>query len=198
MTTAEMLAQSKHFTDELVKQLSDTNAELSKKQVYFMDNHAKVQACMNALKEIVSSVKASEATASSEDLEAMNNASAILTDLQGAITKFQQELMIVDTVQEDDLAPVHGLTADNIADAAKNNETTKKIVQDMNVIINQPPAYSHCLVCDGVINMFLANTKDELNEAINRIAATGNYKDLRLFQMSFTPVPMKKQTILTV
>lgn len=200
MTTAEVLEQSKAFAEELVKQLSDQNAELNKKQVFFMDNHPKIQACMKALKQVADSIKNSESSVSSEDMETMNNANAILMTLQNAITKFQQELMITDTVQEDDLAPVKGLTAENIQDAAKNNETTKQIVKDMNDIVkNQSSvAYTHCLVCDGKINMFAASSKDEVNKFINDIAATGNYKDIQLYKMTFTPVPMKKKTILTV
>lgn len=201
MTTEEVLAQSQSFTEELVKQLSDKGTELSKKQVYFMDNHPKIQACMQALRQVVDSVKNSEEAVSAEDLETMNNAQAILSVLQKTITSFQQELMITENVQEDDLVPTQGLTTENIAAAAQNNETTKSIVKDMGDIIkNQQSAvgYTHCLVCDGKMNMFAASSKDEVNKYINNIAAAGNYKDIQLYKISFTPVPMKKKTILSV
>lgn len=200
MTTAEVLKQSKDFTDELVKQLTDKNIELNKKQVYFMDSHPKIQACMQALQQIISNIKNSENETSDDDLQTLNNASAILTNLQSTITLFQKELMIADTVQEDDLAPTKGLTAENVQEAFATNETTKSIVKDMNDIIkNQSPTYTHCLVCDdGSVNMFTANTKDEINKFINDIAAANNYSNVQLFKMTFIPVPINKKTILSV
>ena len=73
----------------------------------------------------------------------------------------------------------------------------------MNAIAEQQKAstaiaYNYALVCDGQINMFLANTKDELNNMINSLANNGNYKDIQLLKMSFVPVPLHKKTVLSV
>lgn len=199
MTVTDVLKQSKDFADELVKQLSDTNTELNKKQVYFMDNHQKIQTCLKALQDIVDSVTGKEEACDDEDLKALNDASAIMSVLRGAIAGFQQKLMITENVQESDLVSTPPLTTENIKAAAQDNQTTQSIVKDMNDIVNpQTPVYSHCLVCDGTIHMFTANSKDELNKSINDIATKGNYSDIQLFTISFSPVPIKKKTILTV
>lgn len=199
MTAVEILQQSKDFADELVKQLSNKSLELGKRQVYFMDNHAKIQACMSALHTVVDTIKDAQAVDDS-DLQAMNDANAMLNTLQGAITAFQSELMVTETVEEDDLVKVPGLTSDALQDASMNNETTKSIVKDMNDIVKnqQAVAYTHCLVCDGTMNMFAAGTTDELNKNINNIAAAGNFKDIQLYEVRFKPVPLKKKTILSV
>ena len=85
----------------------------------------------------------------------------------------------------------------------KSNKTTQEISKNMNAIAEQQKASStiacnYALVCDGQINMFLANTKDELNNMINNLANSGNYKDIQLFKMSFVPVPLNKKTVLSV
>lgn len=199
MTGKEIIEQSKKVTAELVSQLSNKEIPQNKRQVYFMDNHAKIQGCMKALNAVVKEIKESELT-SAEDLDIMEEAENILGELQSTIVTFQKELMINENISDEDIDKIPGLTAESIQQAAQDNDTTKDIIQDMNNIAKNSPAnigYTHCLVCDGTMNMFTANTKEELNKNINDIASAGNYKQFNLFRVSFIPVPLKKKTILT-
>lgn len=200
MTAYEVLDKSKGFAEELVSQLSDKSVDLNKRQVYFMDNHSKVQACMSSLKTIVESYQETPDSLTDDDLKMMNDAKAVLSTLQNTIADFQKELMIVETVNEDDIKEPQGLTQETLKGAMQNNETTKKIAQDMETIAKnaQGIPYNHCMVCDGKLHMFAAATKEELEKAINDIANAGSYKDIRLYKMSFSPVSMKKKTVLTV
>lgn len=201
MTGQEVIEQSARIAEEINSQLSNKSIPQNKRQVYFMDMYPKVQGCMKALKSIIQEIKNAETASnvSAEDLEMMEDANKVLTVLQGTIGSFQQELMINENIDEDDIEKVSGLSSDTLQEAVQNNDTTKEIMKDMDNIAKNSAGnigYTHCLVCDGVMNMFSANTKEELNKNINDIAAAGNYKQFNLFRVSFIPIPLKKKTIL--
>ena len=85
----------------------------------------------------------------------------------------------------------------------KTNKTTQEIAANMNAIAESQKAkakinYNYALVCDDQITMLTANNAQELNDAINAVADSGNYKSIDLYKMQFTPVPLKKKTILSV
>ena len=133
----------------------------------------------------------------------VDKASNIIADLKTAVSNFQKELIVNPDATEEDTTAV--LSEDTISDAMKSNKTTQEISKNMNAIAEQQKAstaiaiaYNYALVCDGQINMFLANTKDELNNMINSLANNGNYKDIQLLKMSFVPVPLHKKTVLSV
>lgn len=200
MTALECVEQSKVFSESVINGLTDMKQTSAARQVFFMDNYPKITATMEALKKIVNSVKNEGDVATEEQIEIMNNAKAIMDSLQRAITMFQQELMINQDVQEDELEKTPGLTAESIQEASANNATTQNIIKEMNDIAQAQsgPSFTHCLVCDGTINMFTANTKDEVVQTINKIAESGNYKQIELYKMAFTPISMKKKTVLTI
>ena len=94
-------------------------------------------------------------------------------------------------------------TQETISDAMQNNKTTQEISANMQAIAEQQKAssqigYNYALVCDGQINMIAAADKAQLNESINAIANNGEYKSIQLYQMAFTPVQLKKKTVLSV
>ena len=200
MKADEIISKAELFANDFIKKLSDSTEQPERKQVYFLDNQDELKKYMNALQKIANSVNDNE-NVTDEDMVLVDKASNIIADLKTAVSNFQKELIVNPDVTEKDTTAV--LSEDTISDAMKSNKTTQEISKNMNAIAEQQKAstaiaYNYALVCDGQINMFLANTKDELNNMINSLANNGNYKDIQLFKMSFVPVPLHKKTVLSV
>lgn len=200
MKADEIISKAELFTNDFIKKLSDSTEQPERKQVYFLDNQDELKKYMNALQKIANSVNDNE-NVTDEDMVLVDKASNIIADLKTAVSNFQKELIVNPDATEEDTTAV--LSEDTISDAMKSNKTTQEISKNMNAIAEQQKASStiacnYALVCDGQINMFLANTKDELNNMINNLANSGNYKDIQLFKMSFVPVPLHKKTVLSV
>ena len=200
MKADEIISKAELFANDFIKKLSDSTEQPERKQVYFLDNQDELKKYMNALQKIANSVNDNE-NVTDEDMMLVDKASNIIADLKTAVSNFQKELIVNPDATEEDTTAV--LSEDTISDAMKSNKTTQEISKNMNAIAEQQKASStiacnYALVCDGQINMFLANTKDELNNIINNLANSGNYKDIQLFKMSFVPVPLNKKTVLSV
>ena len=200
MKADEIISKAELFTNDFIKKLSDSTEQPERKQVYFLDNQDELKKYMSALQKIANSVNDNE-NVTDEDMVLVDKASNIITDLKTAVSNFQKELIVNPDATEEDTTAV--LSEDTISDAMKSNKTTQEISKNMNAIAEQQKvstaiAYNYALVCDGQVNMFLANTKDELNNIINNLANSGNYKDIQLFKMSFVPVPLNKKTVLSV
>lgn len=200
MKADEIISKAELFTNDFIKKLSDSTEQPERKQVYFLDNQDELKKYMNALQKIANSVNDNE-NVTDEDMVLVDKASNIIADLKTAVSNFQKELIVNPDATEKDTTAV--LSEDTISDAMKSNKTTQEISKNMNAIAEQQKASStiacnYALVCDGQINMLLANTKDELNNMINNLANSGNYKDIQLFKMSFVPVPLNKKTVLSV
>lgn len=200
LTAYEVVSKAEVFADEFIKKISDTSEQPERKQVYFLDNQDELKKYMGALQKIINSF-AEDENITVEDGELVDKAGEIISDLKNAVSNFQKELIVNPDVTEEDTTPV--LNEETINDAMKSNKTTQEISKNMNAIAEQQKAasaiaYNYALVCDGQINMLTANTKEDLNTMINSIANSGNYKDIQLFKMSFTPVPMHKKTVLSV
>lgn len=200
MKADEIISKAELFANDFIKKLSDSTEQPERKQVYFLDNQNELKKYMSALQKIANSVNDNE-NVTDEDIVLVDKASNIIADLKTAVSNFQKELIVNPDATEEDTTAV--LSEDTISDAMKSNKTTQEISKNMNAIAEQQKAstaiaYNYALVCDGQINMFLANTKDELNNMINSLANNGNYKDIQLFKMSFVPVPLHKKTVLSV
>ena len=200
MKADEIISKAELFANDFIKKLSDSTEQPERKQVYFLDNQDELKKYMNALQKIANSVNDNE-NVTDEDMVLVDKASDIIADLKTAVSNFQKELIVNPDATEEDTTAV--LSEDTISDAMKSNKTTQEISKNMNAIAEQQKAstaiaYNYALVCDGQINMFLANTKDELNNMINSLANNGNYKDIQLLKMSFVPVPLNKKTVLSV
>ena len=200
MKADEIISKAELFANDFIKKLSDSTEQPERKQVYFLDNQDELKKYMNALQKIANSVNDNE-NVTDEDMVLVDKASNIISDLKTAVSNFQKELIVNPDATEEDTTAV--LSEDTISDAMKSNKTTQEISKNMNAIAEQQKASSviasnYALVCDGQINMLLANTKDELNNMINNLANSGNYKDIQLFKMSFVPVPLNKKTVLSV
>lgn len=200
MKADEIISKAELFADSFIKKLSDTTEQPERKQVYFLDNQDELKKYMGALQKIVNSIS-NDDTVTNDYAVLVNRASDIIANLKTAVSNFQKELIINPEATEEDTTAV--LSEDTISDAMKSNKTTQEITKNMNAIAEQQKvaasiAYNYALVCDGQINMFTANTKEELNIMINSLANNGNYKDIQLFEMSFTPVSLHKKTVLSV
>ena len=200
MKADEIISKAELFANDFIKKLSDSTEQPERKQVYFLDNQNELKKYISALQKIANSVNDNE-NVIDEDMVLVDKASDIIADLKTAVSNFQKELIVNPDATEEDTTAV--LSEDTISDAMKSNKTTQEISKNMNAIAEQQKAssaiaYNYALVCDGQINMLLANTKDELNNMINNLANSGNYKDIQLLKMSFVPVPLHKKTVLSV
>ena len=206
MKADEIISKADLFATNFIAKLSDKSEQPAKKQAFFLDNQEELTKYMGALQKVVNSITVDEdgdPIAVEEDSEEgilVVKASNVITKLKDAIREYQKELEISNDISEEDTTAT--LTQETIADAMKTNKSTQEISANMQAIaeqqkVNQIP-FNYALVCDGQINMIAADTKAQLNDSINALANTGNYKDIQLYQLTFTPVQLKKQTVLTV
>ena len=200
MTADEIISKAEYFAMNFITKISDKTEQPARKQAFFLDNQEELTKCMGALQKIVSSYE-DAVDITDDDVILLDTAKGIIDKLKHAITEYQKELTISDSTSEEDTSVA--LTQDTIADAMKTNKTTQEISANMQAIAEQQKVtsqigYNYALVCDGQINMIAANDKTQLNDSINAIANTGNFKSIQLYEMSFKPVQLKKKTVLTV
>ena len=198
MTAVEVIEKSREFMTEFTNKLNDPNEQSASKQVYFMDNHETVQKYMVALKKVIDAIKVKkEGDVTPDELEMLSDAEQIVREFKLSISEFQKTLAISENIKEEDTQTQ--LTDDTLQDAMQNNRTTQKIMQDMQSIAqSQAVPYNYAMICDGKMNLISANDKNVLTKSINDIANKGNYKDIQLYRIQFTPVPLKVKTVLTV
>lgn len=202
MKVDEVVSKAELFAMNFIAKISDASEQPARKQVYFLDNQEELQQYMGALQKIVTNIRKDDPSEDGEDYEVLlNRADAVIDKLKKAIADFQKELTVSDSVTEEETTVQ--FTEETLKDAMKTNKTTQEITANMNAIAESQKArtkisYNYALVCDGQITMLTANNTQELNDAINAVADSGNYKSVDLYKMQFTPVPLKKKTILSV
>ena len=202
MKVDEVVSKAELFAMNFIAKISDASEQPARKQVYFLDNQEELQQYMGALQKIVTNIRKDDLSEDGEDYEVLlNRADAVIDKLKKAIADFQKELTVSDSVTEEETTVQ--FTEETLKDAMKTNKTTQEITANMNAIAESQKArtkisYNYALVCDGQITMLTANNTQELNDAINAVADSGNYKSIDLYKMQFTPVPLKKKTILSV
>lgn len=200
MKADEIISKAELFSMSFIAKISDKSEQAARKQAYFLDNQEELTKYMGALQKIVTSY-GEESNLTEDDALLIKRAQAIIDNLKKAIADYQKELTISDDTSEEDTTA--SLTQETISDAMKTNKTTQEISANMQAIAEQQKVssqigYNYALVCDGQINMIAASDKAQLNDSINAIANAGNYKSIQLYQMTFTPVQLKKKTVLTV
>lgn len=202
MKVDEVVSKAELFAMNFIAKISDASEQPARKQVYFLDNQEELQQYMGALQKIVTNIRKDDPSEDGEDYEVLlNRADAVIDKLKKAIADFQKELTVSDSVTEEETTVQ--FTEETLKDAMKTNKTTQEITANMNAIAESQKAktkisYNYALVCDGQITMLTANNTQELNDSINAVASAGNYKSIDLYKMQFTPVPLKKKTILSV
>lgn len=200
MKPDEIISKAELFAMNFIAKISDKTEQAARKQSYFLDNQEDLTKYMSVLQKIVTGLGAEE-NITEDDAVLLNRAKSIIDNLKEAISNLQKELTINNDVSEEDTTV--SLTQETISDAMQNNKTTQEISANMQAIAEQQKAssqigYNYALVCDGQINMIAAADKTQLNESINAIANNGEYKSIQLYQMTFTPVQLKKKTVLSV
>ena len=202
MKVDEVVSKAELFAMNFIAKISDASEQPARKQVYFLDNQEELQQYMGALQKIVTNIRKDDPSEDGEDYEVLlNRADAVIDKLKKAIADFQKELTVSDSVTEEETTVQ--FTEETLKDAMKTNKTTQEITANMNAIAESQKtkakiSYNYALVCDGQITMLTANNTQELNDSINAVAGAGNYKSIDLYKMQFTPVPLKKKTILSV
>ena len=202
MKVDEVVSKAELFAMNFIAKISDASEQPARKQVYFLDNQEELQQYMGALQKIVTNIRKDDPSEDGEDYEVLlNRADAVIDKLKKAIADFQKELTVSDSVTEEETTVQ--FTEETLKDAMKTNKTTQEITANMNAIAESQKAkakisHNYALVCDGQITMLTANNTQELNDSINAVAGAGNYKSIDLYKMQFTPVPLKKKTILSV
>lgn len=200
MKLDEIVSKSESFANSFIKKLSDNTEQTARKQAYFLDNQEELSKIMNALQTVVTTVRDNEGVDHEADI-LVQKAEDIINRLRSTITEFQKELSISEDVTDEDTTVQ--FTEKAITDAMKNNKTVQEIATNMNAIAEQQRRsasipYNYAIICDGQITMLNATTKQTLNDSINAVANSGNYKNIELYEMKFTPVPLQKKTILSV
>lgn len=201
MRVDELVSKAELFAMNFIAKIGDKNEQPARKQTYFLDTQEELQKYMGALQKIVTNLNKDDQPEDGEDYEVLiNRAESIINDLKTAITEYQKELTISNDTSEEDTTAT--LTHETISDAMKTNKTTQEISANMQAIAEQQKSsqigYNYALICDGEMNMIAAADKNQLNESINKIANASNYKNIQLYQVAFTPVQLKKKTVLTV
>ena len=200
MQIDEVISKAEQSAIEFIAKLTDKSEQSSKRQVYFLDNQDKLQQYMGALQKIVAGFK-DEENITEDDVVLLDRANGIIDKLKATISEFQKELTVNDDITEEDTTVQ--FTEETLKNAMKTNKTTQEIAANMNAIaesqkIKAKIAYNYALVCAGQITMLTANNTQELHDSINAVAGASNYKSIDLYKMQFTPVPLKKKTILSV
>lgn len=196
MKVDEVISKAEQFAMNFIAKISDKTEQPARKQVFFLDNQEDLQKYMGALQKIAASYNEEE-NLTEDDAVLLERANVIFSNLKDAIGKYQNELMINNDVSEEDTTA--SLTEDTIADAMKNNKTTQEISANMQALAEQQKApkigYNYALVCDNQITLLAAENEEQLNGSINATVDQDNFKDISLYQLTFTPVPLKKKTI---
>lgn len=206
MTADEVISKAERFAVSFTDKLKDESQTQQSRQVFFMENQDELRKYMGALQKTIEALREPSENTEDDDEDVADNqvllskAEEIVTNLRQAIAEFQNELMINSDVSEDDITPV--VSEETIGDAMKNNKTTQNIAANMEAIAEQKKAnaisYNYMLVCDGESTLIFAKDKQMLEVNINAVVDAGNYKDIRLYKVSYTPVPLKTRTILSV
>lgn len=200
MKIDEVISKAEIFAMNFIAAINDETIPSARKQAYFLDNQEDLQKYMAAMQKIMTSIDKDDS--SEDEALLLNRAENIVNDLKTAIMEYQKELIIDSNISEEETTTA--LTQETISDAMKNNKTTQEISANMQAIAEQQKAqqpqlgFNYALVCDGQVNLINAVDKTQLTESINTVANGGNYANIQLYEISFKPVQLKKQTILTV
>lgn len=200
MKADEIISKAELFVMNFVTKMKDQSEQPARKQVFFMDSQEDLTKYMGALQKIATAYEGEE-NLSEDDALILDKANELITKLRETVTEYKKELTISDSITEEDTTTQ--LTQEKIAEAMKTNKTTQEIAANMSAIaesqkIAAQVPYNYILMCDGQVNLIAAQTKEQLNTTMNSIANNGNYKDIALFQMQLTPVPVKRVTQLSV
>ena len=198
MEVKEFLLKAEQFAVNFIEKISDKTESAARKQVYFLDNQEDLTKYMSFLQKTIVLLSDSDES-SNDNIDSINKAEEIVENLKTAITEYQKELNISSDISEEDTTVI--VTEDTISQAMHENKTTQEISTAMQALTEElgtTPIYSHALVCDDELYMFKASDNTRITEYINSVANKKDYKEVKLYKLSFTPVELKKKTVFTV
>lgn len=197
MQADELITKADRFAHDFIKELSDTSTTVASRQAYMLDNQEKLQKVMGSLQTVITAMGEQQETLDEDDEAMLDKGKEIVANLRAALDTFRKELNIDENTKDEDLVPV--VNEQTIGDAMSNNSTTQKIAKDLkNIQDQQTMPFNYAISCDGNITLITATNKKELNATINNIANGGKYKDIKLFELKATPVPLHQKTVLSV
>lgn len=197
MQADELITKADRFAHDFIKELSDTSTTVASRQAYMLDNQEKLQKVMGSLQTVITAMGEQQEALDEDDEAMLDKGKEIVANLRAALDTFRKELNIDENTKDEDLVPV--VNEQTIGDAMSNNSTTQKIAKDLkNIQDQQTMPFNYAISCDGNITLITATNKKELNATINNIANGGKYKDIKLFELKATPVPLHQKTVLSV
>lgn len=202
--TKKLLSEAKDFIKEFCNKITGTEINETAKQVYFLDNQQKIKETMDILTGIKTGYDnlGIELEDNSEEQKyyelccgLMNKLTKTLTDYKNSYANIKHDVTVEDTTAV--------VTEDTIADAAKNNTSTQKIIKDMNEIsqkanIAQMQEFTHAILVGKKFTYVKATTNQELNTLINEIVEANQNEKISVYEVNFIPMPLKKKTVYTV
>lgn len=192
----ESLDNVSEFLNDYTNTLLDPTTESASKQVYFMDVQPEIKKHMSFLRDLKNDTSASQ--------ELSKEADDIIKKFQDTTEKFKQACLLIpkDITHEETTA---NFSEKTLKKAVQTNKTTQKLTKDMDVLEKQQaiaankPQFNFALSLDGSAIYFYAETKEEITNFINQeIQAKKGCKSVELYKVSFKPVKLKTQTIVTL
>jgi uncharacterized protein (UPF0147 family) len=191
---SQTLDKVEEFFTTYSNKLLDPSSEISGKQVYFLDVQPTLKQYSSLLRDVINDENAPE--------DLVNRAKEIVSNIQAVTQKFKDSCMISTNVTAQDTTAT--LTNETIQQAVQTNKTTQKLAQDMDKLEKQTAAaaamqFNYALNIDGAVAFYFANSKEEMGKFINdEMQAKKGAKVVELYEVSFKPVKLKTQTIVTL
>lgn len=202
--TKKLLSEAKDFIKEFCTKITGTEINETAKQVYFLDNQQKIKETMDILTGIKTGYDnlGIELEDNSEEQKCYELCCGLINKLTKTLTDYKNSYSGINpNVTVEDTTAV--VTEDTIADAAKNNTSTQKIIKDMNEIsqkanIAQMQEFTHAILVGKKFTYVKATTNQELNTLINEIVEANQNEKISVYEVNFIPMPLKKKTVYTV
>lgn len=194
-----LIIESEKFVNDFCSNIAGKEMNESAKQVYFLDNHGKVKKTLELLITIRDAYEIKESK-TEEETAIYNLTSNLIERLTETIRNYKNSYNVKPDVSIEDTTVV--INKETITNAMENNSSTQALVKNMNEIdektnITQIQKFTHAVLGENGFVFINAKTEDELIKIINDLAKI-NPKELKLFKLEFTPVPLKTKTVYTL
>ena len=197
MVNNNIIEKAGDFAKEFVEKITNNDWEFSRRQTYFLDTQEDLKKYMKLLKNAIDSIEGFDGNEMDSDMESLlEEAKDTQKKIMTAVMDFQEEMKINPDTASDE---VPSLNKDNIQKAKETGSLLKDADDEIMAIKNDNTGwFNYALICDGQVNLLDCSTDKELNVAMNNIVDSKDYKDIHLFRIKATEVPLKKKTILTI
>lgn len=180
------------FRGNLASELIGGNNQQGARDSFFLDNQEKITKCMNRLKAIIDNPNL--------DQEYKDEASIHYLAIKDVIKKYKESLVISDSVTEEETMIVYD--QDNLEKAKQNNSTTKKLMEQLdNIKRNQgtEDIYNYMIMVDESVSLLNIPDNADINTYLAKLPENMiQGKNVRLFKIAATEIPLKRKTVLSV